>query len=235
MINSSKRIEKYYQCTVLYMWKGEIQEVTISARNKIYENLKNSMISTVLILLLGVILGVFSKWLDNLSIDSTVWWQNILEILDLRNVFSLFGIWIFIAVAISVFSKTLFKAAMNVYYYFFVGMITSYHLCTIYFCGFNPLECMKIWYGITLITPAFSYICWYAKGISKVSIIISSLILCVMFISSFSIGMCYFDVKSVVDLLIFIVTVLVLYKNPKNSIYSLIITLFLAFIICTIL
>lgn len=58
------------------------------------ENLKNSIISTALILLLGVILGFFSKWLDNLSVDSTVWWQNILEILDLKNVFSLFGIWI---------------------------------------------------------------------------------------------------------------------------------------------
>lgn len=198
------------------------------------ENLKNSIISTALILLLGVILGTFSKWLDNLSIDSTVWWQNILEILDLKNVFSLFGIWIFIAVTISVFSKTPFKAAVNVLL-FFIGMITSYHLYTIYFCGFNPLEYMKIWYGVTLITPALSYICWYAKGTSKVSIIISSLILCVMFISSFSIGVWYFDVKSVVDLIIFIGTVLVLYKNPKNSIYSLIIALFLAFIICTIL
>ena len=78
------------------------------------ENLKNSIISTALILLLGVILGTFSKWLDNLSIDSTVWWQNILEILDLKNVFSLVGIWIFIAVTISVFSKTPFKAAVNV-------------------------------------------------------------------------------------------------------------------------
>ena len=56
-----------------------------------------------------------------------------------------------------------------------------------------------------------------------------------MFISSFSIGMGYFDVNSIVDLLIFIEIVLVLYKNPKDSIYSLIIALFLAFIICTIL
>lgn len=116
-----------------------------------------------------------------------------------------------------------------------IGITTSYNLYTIYFCGFNPLEYIKIWYGITLITPALSYICWYAKGTSKVSIIISSLILCVMFISSFSIGMGYFDVNSIVDLLIFIEIVLVLYKNPKDSIYSLIIALFLAFIICTIL
>lgn len=198
------------------------------------KNLKSSIINTTLILLLGVILGVFSKWLDNLSIDSTVWWQNILGILDLRNVFSLFGIWIFIAVTISVFSKTPFRAALNVLL-FFIGMTTSYHLYTIYFCGFNPLRYMKIWYKITLITPILSYVCWYAKGISKVSIIISSFILCIMFISSFSIGIWYFDIKSVINLLIFIGTVLVLYTKPKNSIYSLIVALFLAFIVRIIL
>lgn len=73
-----------------------------------------------------------------------------------------------------------------------IGITTSYHLYTIYFFGFNPLEYMKIWYGITLITSALSYICWYAKGTSKVSIIISSFILCVMFMSSFSIGIMNF-------------------------------------------
>ena len=88
------------------MMKEILNKIRVPDTN---ENLKNSIISTVLILLLGV----FSKWLDNLSIDSTVWWQNILEILDLRNAFSLFGIWIFIAITISVFSKTPFKAAVN--------------------------------------------------------------------------------------------------------------------------
>ena len=88
------------------MMKEILNKIRVPDTN---ENLKNSIISTVLIILLGV----FSKWLDNLSIDSTVWWQNILEILDLRNAFSLFGIWIFIAITISVFSKTPFKAAVN--------------------------------------------------------------------------------------------------------------------------
>lgn len=56
--------------------------------------MKNKIINTFLIFLFGVILGVFSKWLDNLSIDDSVWWQHILGILDLRNVFTLFGIWL---------------------------------------------------------------------------------------------------------------------------------------------
>ena len=87
-----------------------------------------------------------------------------------------------------------------------------------------------IWYGFTLISPLLAYVCWYAKGKNKVSMIISSLILSAMFLSSFYIGIWYFDLKSIIDLLIFIETVIVLYVNPKNTIYSLVISIILAFI-----
>ena len=33
--------------------------------------------------------------MPNLSINDAIWWQYIIGIMDLRNVFSLFGIWIF--------------------------------------------------------------------------------------------------------------------------------------------
>lgn len=191
---------------------------------------KNKIISTFLIFLLGVVLGIFSKWLDNLSIDDSILWQYILGILDLRNVFSMFGIWMFIAVTISVYSKTPLRASINVLL-FFIGMTISYHLYTIIFSGFNPMRYMLIWYGITLISPLLVYICWYSKGTNKISILISSMILCVMFLSSFNIGFWYFDLKSIIDLLIFIGTILVLYVSPKNTIYSLIISIILAFVI----
>ncbi len=194
---------------------------------------KNKILSTFLIFLFGVILGIFSKWLDNLSINDSVWWQNILGILNLSNIFSMFGIWIFIAVTISVFSKTPQRASINVLL-FFIGMTVSYHLYTILFSGFNPMKYMLIWYSVTLISPLLAYICWYAKGKSKISMLISSLILCVMFISSFSIGMWYFDFKSIVDLLIFIGTIAVLYVNQKNTLYSLLTSIVLAFIISSI-
>lgn len=191
-------------------------------------SLRNKIISTFLICFLGIALGIISKWLDNLSIDDTIWWQHIIGILDLRNVFSEFGIWIFIAITIAIFSKTPLRASLNVFL-FFAGMTISYHLYTVCFSGFNPLSYMMIWYCVTLLSPILAYICWYAKSQNKISLVISTLILCVMYILSFSIGIWYFDLKSIIDLIIFIGTIIVLYVNPKNTILSLIISLILAF------
>ncbi|MCM1288191.1 MAG: hypothetical protein NC240_07750 [Clostridium sp.] len=77
--------------------------------------ISKKIINSLLILLLGIILGVFSKWLDNLAINDEIWWQHFIGILDLRNVFSEFSIWIFLAVTISVFSKTPLRASLNVF------------------------------------------------------------------------------------------------------------------------
>lgn len=192
-------------------------------------NISKKIINTCLIFLLGIILGIFSKWLDNMAIDNAIWWQNILGILDLRNVFSEFGIWFFIAITISVFSKTPLRASLNVFL-FFVGMTTSYHLYTIYFSGFNPMRYMMIWYGITAITPILAFICWYAKGNNKISIMISSVILAAMLIESFSVGLWYFYFKSVIDTLLFLGTMIVLYIKPKNSFYSLLFAIILTLI-----
>ena len=189
---------------------------------------KKKIINTLLILLLGIVLGILSKWLDDFRDDGKILWQILNGTLDLRGIFSEFGIWIFIATTISVLSKTALRASLNVFL-FFIGMTVNYHLYTIYFSGFNPKRYMMIWYTITLFTPTLAFFCWYAKGKNKISLVISSLILCVMIFASFNIGMWYFDLKSIIDLLIFIGTVFILYVSPKNCSISLIISFILAF------
>jgi len=187
-------------------------------------------INTLLIFLLGIILGIFSKWLDNIAIDDTIWWQHILGVLDLRNVFSGFSIWLFIALIISVYSNSSLRASLNTFL-FFLGMCISYHLYTIIFSGFNPSGYMMIWYGLTIISPILAFICWYAKSKNKTSMIISGLIFSVMMINCFSIGLWYFYPLNVINTLIFIGTILILYSKPKNTILSLIIAIILSFIL----
>ena len=179
--------------------------------------LSTKIINSASILLLGIALGCFSKCLDNLSINDAIWWQHILGILDLRNVFSGFSVWICIAVAISVMSKSPLRASLNVFV-FFVGMTTSYHIYSILFSGFNPLSYMMIWYIITLFTPILAYICWYGKGKGILSLIISIGILAVMlFLTLFArIG------STVINVILFLATFGVLHTDKKNTIYNLI-------------
>ena len=195
-----------------------------------YLTTSKKVINTTLIFILGVVLGMFSKWLDNISIDDSILWQHILGILDLGNIFSMFGVWILIAICISIFSNTPLRAGINVFI-FFLGMCFSYHLYTIIFAGFNPIGYMMIWYSVTLISPFMAFICWYAKGNGVIPFIINTCILTVMILCCFSIGIWYFGFNSIIETLFFVAILFILYDTPKKSIYSLVFSFIFAYII----
>ena len=203
--------------------------------NKIREkdtslSLKNKIINTFLILIAGIILGLISKYLDNLAIDSTVWYHKIIETLDLNNFFSEMAIWIYLAITISIFSKTPLRASLNVFV-FFLGMNISYHLYTIIFSGFNPLSYMMIWYTLTLVSPLLAYIVWYSNSTHILSTMLNAVLLYVMISLCFSIGMWYFDFKGILYFITFLATLLTVYTKPKQLTISLIIGLILSFLI----
>lgn len=193
-----------------------LEEIRVSkAKSKALRRIVN----TGLILIFGISMGIISKWLDMLSINNEIWWQHIIGALDLRNVFSLIGVWLVMALCIAVYSETPIRAGINVFL-FFGGMNIAYHVYTIQFAKFNPVNYMMIWYGITLLSPILAFICWYAKGEGKISIFISSIVIAVMLLCSFNIGMGYFDFKSILDTIFFCITVMVLHVSVRKSAYS---------------
>lgn len=161
---------------------------------------------TIAVLLLGIVLGVVSKFLDTTSSNELPF---IIERLDVRNFLGRFAIWILIAVCISIYSNSSIRAAVNVFA-FFVGMVTSYYLYSTFIAGFFPRSYAMIWFGLTAISPLLAFVCWYAKGKSKISLAISSLIIAVLFNMTFAYGWIYFDIYSILELIVFICGLIIL-------------------------
>ena len=190
----------------------------------------NAVTAALICFASGTVLGIISKWLDNLALDSTVWWHRLLETLDLGNFFSEFAVWLLLALIIAVYSSSARRAALNVFV-FFAGMCVAYHVYTIVFSGFDPGSYMMIWYGITLLSPLLAVICWYAKGNGPFPVIIDTAIIAVMALYCFSIGWIYFSIRGVLYLLVFAAAAAVLYRDRWQFLISLTAGILLSFLI----
>ena len=180
---------------------------------------KDKILFTAYSLIAGILLGVFSKWLDSIALDNNIWWHRIIERLDLGNFFSEMAIWLLISLAIAVFSSSASMAALNVFA-FFAGMCAAYHLYSILFAGFNPSSYMVIWYAITLVSPVLAALCWYVKGKGTIPIFLDIGIMAVFTLSCFSLGFFYVDLRGILYLLVFIGAAAILYRNPKQTAIS---------------
>ena len=190
--------------------------------------LKKKIINSVLILALGIALGTFSKFLDCTPSNELAF---IFEYLDVSNFLGRFAIWVTIALCISIFSNSSLRAAINTFV-FFVGMITSYYLYSKYVAGFFPRSYAMIWIAFTMISPILAFICWYAKGKSKLSFILSAMILAILFNMTFIYGILYFDIRSILELMTFICAIVVLKRNTiKDTILMLTLSCGIAFIL----
>lgn len=189
-------------------------------------SLPRKILYSTSIFVIGIILGVISKLLDSTASNLLPYF---LEVLDLRNFLSRIGVWLFLGVMISVYCKSPIRAAVNVFL-FFAGMVGSYYLYTVTISGFFPKAYMMIWIIMAIISPILAFICWYAKGEGIFAIFISSIIL--MFISrqAFAFGFWYFDIRYILELLIWIAMIFVLYQSPKQILKTLALGLLLYFL-----
>ena len=199
------------------------------AENSISGNRK--IINTVAVLFLGIALGIFSKFLDFRQAELPSGLMAIDAALDVHNFLGRFAIWVLIALCISIYSNSAIRASINVFV-FFVGMVASYYLYSNYIAGFFPRSYAMIWFGFTAVSPLLAFVCWYAKGKSRPAFMLSVLILAVLFNMTFVYGWGYFEARSVLELIVFIIGLTVLRRDTlKSSVLMGTISIVLAFLL----
>ena len=185
-----------------------------NAENSISNNRK--LINTMAILFLGIALGFFSKYLDFRQAELPGVLMAINGVLDISNFLGRFAIWVLIALCISIYSNSAIRASINVFV-FFVGMVATYYLYSNYIAGFFPRSYAMIWVGFTAVSPLLAFVCWYARGKSKLAFILSALILAVLFNMCFVYGFGYFSAWSVLEVIVFIIGFIVLKRDTLRS------------------
>lgn len=130
---------------------------------------KNTIVMAVIV---GIILGLLAKLADSRQITST--FPIFYEVLGR------FGIWIWVATLLAVFSKTPLHAAVRVFF-FFISMLTIYYLYTVLFLGFFPKSQILLWGAISLITPVCGFVMWYILENKLISSILAALPLVALF------------------------------------------------------
>lgn len=185
---------------------------------------------SLLCALLGFALGIFSKFLDCTPSNAI---PKIVNDFDITNFFGRIAIWAFIAMIVSVFSKTPLRAAINAPC-FFAGMLIGYCLYSYFVAGFMPdRSYLMIWVTYTVISPIFAVLCWYAKGYGTVATILSALIISFFILQAFSFAtdFSYFEIKPGLEIILLPISIAVLYKKPKQTIISVLLAILLAYFI----
>lgn len=175
------------------------------------EKLHKSVLNTLLILLLGLVLGVGQKSLDSVPYNEL---PLLLQRLDIVNYFGRLAIWILLGTVLSVYSRSPLRAGLNVFF-FFLSMIIGYYLYSNYVLGFLPMRYMMIWIVMTFLSFFIGYISWYAKGKGMVSILISSIILGVLFSQAILVFQ-GIRITHVLEVITWFIGLLVLYRKPKE-------------------
>lgn len=197
-------------------------------------NFYKQALSTIVILFIGFCLGIFSKYLDYRQTELPHVMQIIDRALDFHNFLGRFAPWILSATCIAVYSKTPTRAAINVLS-FFAAMISGYYLYCNFVAGFLPKSYVMIWVGFTILSPFLAFLCWYAKGKGKIALILSSGIIAVFINTTFSYGIVYISIQSVLDVIILLIALAVLRRPVKEMIFMIGIGIVLAVVIDIIL
>lgn len=188
-------------------------------------SLKKQVMVTIGIIFVGASLGVLQKWMDG-SPDNIfpIWIQQ----LDIKNFFGRLAIWILSATGISVYSRSPLRASINTFF-FFISMLSGYYLYCHHVLGFLPRTYMMIWVVISGLSFFLAYVCWYAKGEGMIGVVISGGILGVLFAQAFSLTKGFY-VYDLMEVIVWMIGILILYRKPKEFIFELGLSVLVAFL-----
>ncbi len=161
--------------------------------------MKNKILNSIIIFMIGLILGIASKLFDIYT-----------EILG--NIFSEFAVWILFGTLISIYSDNKKKAMINVFL-FCMGMLITYYLTAHITNSVYDLVFIKGWTLFACISPIFAYFTWMAKERGILPIIIRlGIIVTSVFSSMFLFTFDIFDLIINLILIYFL-----LFKKIKRS------------------
>ncbi len=121
-------------------------------RNAEKTSLKQKFFSVLLAIIIGMILGILAKLVDNPRVN---------QIFD--GIGGRLGIWVFVATLLAVYARTPGLAATRVFA-FFGSMLFTYYIYTIYFLHFFPKRQIIFWSLCALLTPLCGFVVWFAHG-----------------------------------------------------------------------
>ena len=120
--------------------------------------MKNKIFNSIIIFIIGLILGIVSKLFDIYT-----------EILG--NIFSEFAVWILFGTLISIYSDNKKKAMINVFL-FCIGMLITYYLTAHITHSIYGWAFIKGWTLFACVSPIFAYFTWMTKEKGFLPIII---------------------------------------------------------------
>lgn len=162
------------------------------------QSLKNEVLISLLIAVVGAALGVVSKLLD-------------IYTANLGNVFSQMSVWVFLCALISVKSRSPFTAAANVFS-FCVGMVAAYYITAELTLSVYSMVFVYGWSVFALCSPILGFCTWYAGGKGAIPKVISAGIILVMLAAAALL----FNRVRISDIVFAVLIALILIKKDKN-------------------
>lgn len=181
---------------------------------------------------IAFIVGVSVKFLSQLlEQTSDINLPFNLGTFNLGSFFSDFSVIAIIGMIVASFSRSYIRAALNTFL-LYSGMFTGSHLYFLLFLKDIPnSNYMITWIIFIIVSPLLGIVCWYAKGKGIAAILLSAIIITFMFMQAFSVGIFYIHFKnSIFDLIIWIASIVILYKDIKHSLISIGFSIPIAFI-----